>query len=319
MIISRRAPLVDPRILADVTLVSDAGRSRRDCIFRRRWGRPRSASARERGLAYQDRGMSCVVRIVIVASEHRETLKLKIASPTQLASSRMAPAVRFGIHPIWLRERCQDAQSMDLLTGQRLHDPSDLDLGLTLMRRCPRSGPGRLHIRFSDGHEAEFLARDILDGGRAMPPGEHDVPALRDSWTGSARGLCRAPHGARNPADAELSGVAGAVSALRLHHFQRRSNRAPRRVGGCAGVRLHPRDQFWHRVRRAFGAERHGPGLHPREARPAHRQPLSVAPVPGVQLLHCLANETTGGLSTLVDGCAVGEALRRTATRRRSA
>jgi gamma-butyrobetaine dioxygenase len=34
------------------------------------------------------------------------------------------------------------------------------------------------------------------------------------------------------------------------------------------------------------------------------------SPVPGVQLLHCLANKTSGGLSTLVDGIAVGEALR---------
>jgi gamma-butyrobetaine dioxygenase len=34
------------------------------------------------------------------------------------------------------------------------------------------------------------------------------------------------------------------------------------------------------------------------------------SPVPGVQLLHCLINETTGGLSTLVDGFAAAEALR---------
>jgi gamma-butyrobetaine dioxygenase len=34
------------------------------------------------------------------------------------------------------------------------------------------------------------------------------------------------------------------------------------------------------------------------------------SPVPGVQLLHCVANETTGGLSTLVDGFAVAETLR---------
>jgi gamma-butyrobetaine dioxygenase len=33
-------------------------------------------------------------------------------------------------------------------------------------------------------------------------------------------------------------------------------------------------------------------------------------PVPGVQLLHCLANETSGGLSTLVDGFAVAKTLR---------
>jgi gamma-butyrobetaine dioxygenase len=34
------------------------------------------------------------------------------------------------------------------------------------------------------------------------------------------------------------------------------------------------------------------------------------APVPGIQLLHCLVNETAGGLSTLVDGLAVTTALR---------
>ncbi len=32
-------------------------------------------------------------------------------------------------------------------------------------------------------------------------------------------------------------------------------------------------------------------------------------PVPGIQLLHCLVNQTTGGLSTLVDGLAVAEAI----------
>jgi gamma-butyrobetaine dioxygenase len=35
------------------------------------------------------------------------------------------------------------------------------------------------------------------------------------------------------------------------------------------------------------------------------------SPVPGVQLLHCLANETSGGLSTLVDGFAAAAALRK--------
>jgi gamma-butyrobetaine dioxygenase len=32
--------------------------------------------------------------------------------------------------------------------------------------------------------------------------------------------------------------------------------------------------------------------------------------VPGIQLLHCLVNQTRGGLSTLVDGFAVAQALR---------
>ena len=42
----------------------------------------------------------------------------------------------------------------------------------------------------------------------------------------------------------------------------------------------------------------------------AHTDNPYRTPVPGVQLLHCLINETTGGLSTLVDGLAVATALR---------
>jgi gamma-butyrobetaine dioxygenase len=41
----------------------------------------------------------------------------------------------------------------------------------------------------------------------------------------------------------------------------------------------------------------------------AHTDNPYRSPVPGVQLLHCLVNETSGGLSTLVDGFAVAAAL----------
>ena len=233
-----------------------------------------------------------------------ETLKLKIASPTQLAIEDGVGRA-FGIHPIWLRERCQDAQSMDLLTGQRLHDPSDLDLGLTLTA-VSEAGPGRLHIRFSDGHEAEFLARDIL-AEAALPPGEHDVPALA-TWTGALEDLPRAAW-RPNPGDAELSGWLelflrygfiifsgvptehhAVLEAARVFGYTRETN-----FGTVFDVRSVPNatDLAYTPVK-----------LDPHTDNPYR------SPVPGVQLLHCLANETTGGLSTLVDGCAVGEALR---------
>src|ERR1700712_58152 len=110
-----------------------------------------------------------------MAASEQSSLKLKISGPTQL-SIEDGHGRRFGIHPIWLRERCQDAESMDLLTGQRLHDPSDLDLGLRYLA-LSETGSGQLHVRFSDGHEADFAARDILSEA-ALPPGEHDVPAF---------------------------------------------------------------------------------------------------------------------------------------------
>jgi gamma-butyrobetaine dioxygenase len=212
---------------------------------------------------------------------------------------------RFGVHPIWLRERCQDASSMDLATGQRLHDPSDLDLELSYLAVWEAS-PGQLRVRFSDGHEAEFVAEEIL-AEAALPPGEHDVPAVVH-WTGALTDLPRAMWRA-NPTDADLAAwveiflrygfvIFSGVPA-RQHEllkvalafgFARETN-----FGTVFDVRSVPNatDLAYTSVK-----------LDPHTDNPYR------SPVPGIQLLHCLVNETTGGLSTLVDGYAVAEALR---------
>ena len=240
---------------------------------------------------------------MIVASQPK-FLKLKIDSPSQL-SVEDAGGHRMGIHPIWLRERCQDAESMDLLTGQRLQDPSDLDLNLSIVA-LTETGPGRLRVEFSDGHEADFAAGDIL-AEAALPAGEHDVPAF-ECWTGTLEHLPRAEWRS-NPSDADLeswlepflkfgfvifSGVPAehhaVLQAALAFGFTRETN-----FGTVFDVRSTPNatDLAYTPVK-----------LDPHTDNPYR------SPVPGVQLLHCLANETTGGLSTLVDGYAVGEALR---------
>ena len=212
---------------------------------------------------------------------------------------------RFAIHPIWLRERCQDPESIDLHTGQRLNDPSDLDLNLRF-EAVSEPVRGRLRVRFSDGHEADFAARDIL-AEAAMPPGAHDVPPIT-LWTGTLEALPRATWNA-SPAEADLtasldaflrygflifSGVPAEHHAVlkvaTMFGFARETN-----FGTVFDVRSVP-----NAIDLAYTAVHLDP----------HTDNPYRSPVPGVQLLHCLANETTGGLSTLVDGYAVGEALR---------
>ena len=53
--------------------------------------------------------------------------RLQITSTTELTID-FGDGRRFAVHPLWLRERCLDEQTFDLRTGQRLSDPSDLDL-----------------------------------------------------------------------------------------------------------------------------------------------------------------------------------------------
>ena len=94
------------------------------------------------------------------------SLKLKIGNASELFVEQ-PNGEQLGIHPLWLRERCQDSQSVDPQSGQRLHDPSDLDLNLHYVSLSAPM-PGRLHVRFSDGHEADFAERDILTDRKSV-------------------------------------------------------------------------------------------------------------------------------------------------------
>ena len=67
---------------------------------------------------------------------------LKIASPPGLTLVR-GDGRELPVHPLWLRERCRDALSIDLRTQQRLQDPSDFDPDLTDHRR---DAAGRGHV-----------------------------------------------------------------------------------------------------------------------------------------------------------------------------
>jgi gamma-butyrobetaine dioxygenase len=231
--------------------------------------------------------------------------RLRITSPTELCLER-DDGSRFAIHPLWLRERCLDPKSIDLRTGQRLQDASDFDpqLRISSVREVER---GRLRIAFSDGHTADFLTRDILTEA-AMTPGEFDAPPL-ELWDGTLEELPRASWRSA-PGDAEL---ADWVTRFLRYGFLILSD-----------VPTEPETVL--RVAATFGFVRQtnfGTLFDVRSKPEAndladtslaldpHTDNPYRAPEPGVQLLHCLVNKTSGGLSTLVDGFAVAEALRR--------
>ena len=230
-------------------------------------------------------------------------MRLRITSPSELSVQKRDGSA-FAIHPMWLRERCQDAACVDRATRQRLYDPSDLDLDMGLTA-VSEPAPGRLHVRFSDGHEAEFSVAEIL-AEAALEPGDADCPAVQ-LWDGTLTDLPRAQWRAE-PNDADLfdwvshflrwgfiifSGVPtepGAILRVAMRFgFTRTTN-----FGELFNVRSTPdaNDLAYTSI-----------ALDPHTDNPYR------APVPGVQLLHCLVNETSGGLSTLVDAFAVAETL----------
>src|ERR1700760_310437 len=229
---------------------------------------------------------------------------LQITSPTEL-SIQLSGGGRFPIHPLWLRERCRDSKSIDLRTGQRLEDPSDVDLqlGLTAVSEVE---PGRYRIRFTDGHEADFVAREIL-AEASLPVGDHDCPPVR-LWDGSLTEIPRLAWSS-NPTDAEKTAWLKPFLELGFVIFTGVPTESKQvlKVGSTFG---YVRDTN-------FGAHfdvRSVPDANDLAYTSLFLDPHTDnpyrSPVPGVQLLHCLANETKGGLSTLVDGFAAAEALR---------
>ncbi|HZO23116.1 MAG TPA: TauD/TfdA family dioxygenase [Steroidobacteraceae bacterium] len=229
---------------------------------------------------------------------------LQITSPTEL-SIELTGGPRFAIHPLWLRERCRDAKTIDLHTGQRWQDPSDWDPQLALTS-VAEVEPDRYRVRFSDGHEADFIGREIL-AEAALPPGDHDCPVMR-LWDGSLEPLPRVPW-EDSPAEEVRLGW--------LEHFLE--------LGFIIFTGVPTQPEMVLRVASRFGYVRDtnfGPCFDVRSTPDAidlaytsialdpHTDNPYRSPVPGVQLLHCLINETSGGLSTLVDGFAAAQFLR---------
>jgi len=230
--------------------------------------------------------------------------RLQITAANEL-SIQLAQGTRFAIHPLWLRERCQDPKTIDLRTGQRLQDPSDLDLelGLTSVEEVE---PGRYRIRFTDGHQADFLAREIL-AEAALPPGDHDTPPVK-LWDGTLQDVPRAAWTDTPADDLKLSWLERFLErGFIIFSGVPTKSETVLEVGSAFGFARDTNFGVYFDVRSvpdACDLAYTSMFLDPHTDNPYR------SPVPGVQLLHCLANETSGGLSTLVDGFAAAEALR---------
>lgn len=231
--------------------------------------------------------------------------RLHVLAPNELAVE-LESGDQFALHPIWLRERCRDEKSMDLKTAQRLYDPSDLDLELAVTSVAKEEND-RYRVRFSDGHEASFTEREILDEA-TLPPGDQGLPVPRP-WNAKTAKIRRY---AWNP-KADDAQLAEWLTSFLEEGFVIFTGvpRAPKSLFGVGAA-------FGFTRETNFGA--HFEVRSTPEANDLAYTSLPLDPhtdnpyrypVPGVQLLHCLVNETTGGLSTLVDGLAAVESLRR--------
>lgn len=205
---------------------------------------------------------------------------------------------------LWLRERTQDPENLEQMTRQRLFNSHAIDPDLTLEQVIPRQG-NTLELSFSDGH------REIYDLDALLSElGEHNAFPKPEPWKSDLD---------QDKTRFDWSGVDD------IDYF-RKSLEAYLRFGfiilynvptGSEKI-LDVGNKYGYVKETNFGryfevySRPSGNDLAYRNvALGPHTDNPYRDPVPGIQLLHCLANETTGGLSTLVDSLQVLEQLKR--------
>ena len=213
------------------------------------------------------------------------------------------------LHPIWLRNRSQEAGQVEATNRQRLFTPLDVAVDLRVVE-CDVAGDA-LVTSFSDGHTARLDLDElaIALGWRA----DAERPPAPEPWTTPIDPFPYVDWNAIGWSVAEADPVAVLDFLTAFYRYgyvvfrntpveEGTVRRLCDRLGYISGnnfgwtfdVRAEPKptDLAYTPIKLL-----------------AHTDQPYRQPVPGIQLLHCLRNEAPGGDSTLADGLAGAEAL----------
>ena len=207
------------------------------------------------------------------------------------------------IHPFWLRERVKAKNFVDQNTDQRLYDPSDLNHKIKIKKTS--IGKNSLKVEFSDGVKSNFKVKELLYELKEEKPYSSTV-----FW------------------DSRLKKIPSIKYEKRMFEKKKTYNFLQDFYKyGFVVVKKTPRNEnFLISFANSIGVVRPTNwGIHftvrsmPNANDLAYTSlPLKAhtdnpyrKPIPCVQLLHCIVNEVKGGLSTIVDGFAVANYMKK--------
>ena len=207
------------------------------------------------------------------------------------------------IHPLWLRERARLNNLYDKNTDQRLYDPSELKTNLKIKKASISNG--HLSINFNDGIKFDYEIKELFyELNKNLP---YEKPILWNSKIKSKPEASYREHMfdtinmydllqnfykygfiiiKKTPAEEDfLVKFANSIGTVRPTNFGTTFNvRSEKNYNDLAYTDQHIA---------------------------AHTDNPYRKPIPCIQLLHCIYNEVEGGFSTVVDGFAVAEYLKK--------
>ena len=207
------------------------------------------------------------------------------------------------LHPLWLRERVNNQELLDKNTGQRLYDPSDLNHKLKIKKALINKK--LLNVEFTDGIESQYHIDELLEeinkniinkkislwNSRIKnKPFYTFKPNMFDNKEGYSFLEKFYKYGfsilKKTPAKKNfIIKFVNLIGVIRPTNF---------------GVLFNVKS-----VRQANDL------AYTSQSLSAHTDNPYRKPIPGIQILHCIKNDSKGGHSTLTDGFAVAEYLRK--------
>ncbi|MEM8705963.1 MAG: TauD/TfdA family dioxygenase [Actinomycetota bacterium] len=216
------------------------------------------------------------------------------------------------LHPQWLREQSTEPGQIEQTNRQRLFTPLDIEPGLVAVEAALDGDT--LTVAFSDGHRCRLSVTTLTERLGWTP--DPEAPPAPIAWEPDA-----APFPTVSwptiAGDLDEPGVAAATVGF-LGDFAEHGFVIMRDTPVVEGTVAEVANHIGYISGNNFGwvfDVRNEPkptdlaytaiGLKPHTDGPYRKSQ------PGLQLLHCLANDAEGGDSVLVDGLAATEALRR--------
>lgn len=231
---------------------------------------------------------------------NRSILKFQSSPPCVFLSADGSDTT---LSALLLREKSQDAASVDHCTQQRLFDSHllNIDLQITAIESL---ADGTFRISFSDGHTSVYDPLKLLDELQET----HAFP-ITISWN-STLNVSQIRHDWRDMDNDSAFGAA-LESYLRygfivLHDVPT----LPEKILEVAGKFGYLKETNFGKYFEVYSKPTANDLAYRNVRLGPHTDNPYRNPVPGIQLLHCLVNDTTGGLSTLVDSLSVVERLR---------
>jgi len=209
------------------------------------------------------------------------------------------------LHPLWIRERVSGAAIMDPLSRQRLYEHAELPLDLQISKILSQDDEA-IELEFSNGEQFTLERGPALEEIGWQAPLDR-LPAPQ-SWRASLSPMPEFDWDALEDPDV-MRGVLKNYFTYGFCIFQNTPTE-PGQLKTLARKFGYLRETNFGELFNVETKPNPSDLAYTDAALSSHTDNPYRAPVPGIQYLHCLRNEVSGGLSTLVDGMAIAEALR---------